>query len=77
MKESTKPSDSSKRFGKNQKSYPRIQTNMNNSPRTVMRKKMKMRKETDMYHANTFKKFGQIGKHTQKRNPMINNVVIM
>jgi len=49
---------------------------MNRSPREVIRKKMKMRKDTDMYHANTFKKFGQIGKQTQQRKPMINIVVM-
>jgi hypothetical protein len=42
-----------------------------------MRKKMKIRNETDMYHEKTFKKFGQIGKHTKNMKPMINMVVSM
>mmetsp|Transcript_33407 Transcript_33407/g.68206 ORF Transcript_33407/g.68206 Transcript_33407/m.68206 type:complete len:89 (+) Transcript_33407:619-885(+) len=51
--------------------------NINMMPRTVMRKKMKIRSDTDMYHTNTFKKFGQIGKQVQKRKPPISNVVII
>lgn len=75
LNESTKPNDSSKRFGRNQKSYPRIQTNKNSVARTVMRKKIKIRNDTDIYHAKTFRKLGQIGKQTQKRNPPISIVV--
>merc|ERR1719296_218338 len=74
--DSTKPSDSSKRFGKNQHTQPRTQTNRNSNAREVQRKKMKIRSETDMYQTKTFRKLGQIGKHVQQRKPMMRHVVI-
>ena len=75
MKESTKLRDSSKRFGRNQQSNPKIHMNRNNNPRHVMRKKINNRKDADKYHAKTFKKFGQMGKQTQQKNPTISSVV--
>jgi hypothetical protein len=77
LNESVNDKLSSKRFGKNQKSYPSIQTNRKRRARTVIRKKIKMRKVTDMYQTKTFKKLGQMGKHVQKRNPAISAVVII
>jgi hypothetical protein len=47
------------------------------APRTVMRKKMKMSRVTDMYQTNTLRKLGQMGKHVQKRKPTTRRVVIM
>ena len=77
LKESVNDKDSSNKFGKSQRSYPAIQTNRKAVARMVIRKKIKMRSETDMYHTKTFKKLGQIGKHVQKRKPPIKAVVIM
>mmetsp|Transcript_11185 Transcript_11185/g.26125 ORF Transcript_11185/g.26125 Transcript_11185/m.26125 type:complete len:86 (+) Transcript_11185:408-665(+) len=76
MNDSTNPSDSSNRFGKNQNSYPITQTNRNSNALAVMRKKIKINIDTDIYQTNTFKKFGQMGKHVQQRNPIIRPVVI-
>jgi len=49
----------------------------NMRPLRVMRKNMKRRKVTDMYQVNTLRKFGQMGKQTQKRHPVMRRVVIM
>ena len=76
LNESTKPKDSSKRFGKNHISHPTIQTNKNSKAREVIKKKMKRSSVTDMYQTNTLKKVGQIGKHTQNRNPTTKAAVI-
>mmetsp|Transcript_8570 Transcript_8570/g.10806 ORF Transcript_8570/g.10806 Transcript_8570/m.10806 type:complete len:103 (-) Transcript_8570:476-784(-) len=77
LKDSTNPSCSSKRFGKTQKSYPRIQTDKNMAPRDVTKKNMKIRRLTERYQTNTFRKVGQIGKQVQKRNPAMRTPVIM
>lgn len=74
--DSQKPSDSSKRFGNTQHSYPIIQTNKNTNARNVIRKKMKIRSDTDIYQTKTLRKLGQIGKHVQQRNPITRAVVI-
>ena len=37
---------------------------------------MKMSSDTDMYQTKTFRKFGQIGKHVQHKNPIMRAVVI-
>ena len=75
MNESTKPSDSSNRLGKNQQSYPKIHINKKRSPLEVMRKNMNNSIDADRYHAKTFRKFGQIGKQTQQKKPMMSRVV--
>ena len=53
-----------------------IQTKRNTSARKVMRKKMKIRSDTDMYQTKTFRKVGQMGKHVQQRKPMTRHVVM-
>lgn len=37
---------------------------------------MKMSSDTDMYQTKTFRKFGQMGKHVQHKNPMMRPVVM-
>ncbi len=76
MKDSQKPSDSSNRFGSTQHSYPIIQTKRKINARNVIRKKMKIRSDTDIYQTKTFRKLGQMGKHVQQRKPMMRHVVI-
>mmetsp|Transcript_27393 Transcript_27393/g.56320 ORF Transcript_27393/g.56320 Transcript_27393/m.56320 type:complete len:91 (+) Transcript_27393:1066-1338(+) len=75
-KDSKNPSDSSKRFGRNQHSYPIIQMNKKSSPRKVTRKKINMRSDTDIYHTKTLRKLGQMGKHVQHRKPIMSIVVM-
>jgi len=75
-KDSQKPRDSSKRFGKNQHSKPIIHTDKKSKALDVIRKKMKMSIDTDMYHTKTFRKLGQMGKHVQQRKPMMRHVVM-
>jgi hypothetical protein len=44
--------------------------------RKVMRQKMKIRSDTDIYQTKTLRKFGQIGKHVHVRKPIMRHVVI-
>jgi len=37
---------------------------------------MKMSSDTDMYQTKTFRKFGQMGKHVQHKNPIMRAVVM-
>jgi hypothetical protein len=53
-----------------------IHTNRKIRARNVMRKKIKISMDTDMYQTKTFKKLGQIGKQVQQRKPMMSIVVM-